>query len=960
MFKQLTKQKWQHKNPLIRLQWIDDLPNGNANDKQTLQYLAIEDPAIEVRLSALQKLNDLRFCLQHIEKYPHEQAKQLLIQLLASAADETLDNQQIAQILALFNSPYEQQQLIINCNIFQLAKNILAEINQQQALADIAIKAISTRVKELAIEKISDISQLKTLQKLINHKNIQQQIRNKLKIHKKAEKQQQNIQQQLEKTCHSLETLAKLPCEDHYQIKLDLLVEQWDEIEHTNLKQLFIERYQTALQKCQHTLQAHNEQQAKHQTIENNKQIQRSICDQLEKHIEKLKADANNYNQAETEKLLNQSQQQWEQSQQIIAPLSIYQRIYKQSSQQIAGYVNANSNLSQVAEQLHQEMIDNFTDLPLNILKSYISDKQDAIDNIHWPKNFSKPQNLQLMQDNLQQAKDLLINFIKIQTEKRNYIDKKTALLKNEISNRNLLAANKLYGHIKKQIEQLNQHFRTTEHEKLQPIADSLQELNDWNEFATSPKKLLLCEKMEKLVEHPLTPGEQAKAVKNIQTEWKQLLSSRFENSANFDENEKLWQRFKVASNKAFEPCLTFYAEKDKQRANNLKQCMDICDMLEDFNTKTDWQKVDWKEVAKIDKTARQEWKNYFSVPASEKQAIYHRFKQIINQIREKLDEERNNNLLARKDLVNKAIQLDSLEQIETAIEKIKRLQQQWKQTGITFFKADREQWGLFKQACDNIFAKRAAQNQQQKQQLQLQLDEINQLLAEIRQLTEHPHDQLLQSHKNFINFKTLIEQKITDLPEHKQKASKNNLQKSCERYESAILQAQQKKSQAVQAAIEQAVELCIQIENTLFQPGSADSQQLQQSFKQIDLIPENIKKHLQLRIAAATQINPESNDTPQKEFIAQSKNNQQALESLAIQLEILCGIESPAGYKNARMQYQLDCLQKGQQLPRTNSEKYNKINNLIETWYAVGGVEPAIRKKLESRLALIKSAIKD
>ena len=62
-----------------------------------------------------------------------------------------------------------------------------------------------------------------------------------------------------------------------------------------------------------------------------------------------------------------------------------------------------------------------------------------------------------------------------------------------------------------------------------------------------------LCVAMERLVETHIDPADKADKIKAMQQEWKRLGGTG---------DQALWNRFKTAADKAFEPCALFFAEQ--------------------------------------------------------------------------------------------------------------------------------------------------------------------------------------------------------------------------------------------------------------------------------------------------------------------------------------------------------------------------------------------------------------
>src|SRR5699024_10317369 len=137
-------------------------------------------------------------------------------------------------------------------------------------------------------------------------------------------------------------------------------------------------------------------------------------------------------------------------------------------------------------------------------------------------------------------------------------------------------------------------------------LKEQLQELQDWHNFAAEPKKEDLCQGMEALIAEALSPPEKANAIQALHQEWRELMSSDQE------ADQALWDRFKEASDKAYEPCQEHFKELDAQRAEKLKERQALCEQLEALLAQTQQADApDWQGLFTIRRQAPQ---SYFAI----------------------------------------------------------------------------------------------------------------------------------------------------------------------------------------------------------------------------------------------------------------------------------------------------------------------------------------------------------
>ena len=169
-------------------------------------------------------------------------------------------------------------------------------------------------------------------------------------------------------------------------------------------------------------------------------------------------------------------------------------------------------------------------------------------------------------------------------------------------------------------------------HQQLNLRIKQLNELRDWQGYAATPRQEELCELMERLAEQNIPPQDKAKKIKAMQSEWKTLGGAA---------DEQLWQRFKTASDKAYEPCKVYFNEQTALKSNNLKRRETLITQLETFISENDWEHADWKAADQINRKAREEWRSAFPVDHKQNRPLQQRFNQLLSQLDEHLAGER-------------------------------------------------------------------------------------------------------------------------------------------------------------------------------------------------------------------------------------------------------------------------------------------------------------------------------
>ncbi len=259
-----------------------------------------------------------------------------------------------------------------------------------------------------------------------------------------------------------------------------------------------------------------------------------------------------------------------------------------------------------------------------------------------------------------------------------------------------------------------------------------VQELKDWRTFATHPKREQFLAEMEKLAAEPLEPTLQAERIRDLRQAWKDLGPVTNHN------DRRLFDRFNHAAEIAFKPCREHFDAQAATRKFNLEQRRKICADLEGYLDGMQWDHADWRAAERILYAAREEWRKFHPVDRSPGRKLEVQFDALTARLHAKLKTEWDRNAEAKQAIVDeaKAIQAAGGDP-RSAIDKIKALQQRWRNIGIVPRRIDQKLWKEFRLACDAVFSQREAARTEQRQVFESQLARAEQLCAEFEQAVE-------------------------------------------------------------------------------------------------------------------------------------------------------------------------------------------------------------------------------
>ena len=185
-------------------------------------------------------------------------------------------------------------------------------------------------------------------------------------------------------------------------------------------------------------------------------------------------------------------------------------------------------------------------------------------------------------------------------------------------------------------------------------------------------------------------------------------LQEQFKESGPVSEvdDPEIWRRYRAAADRFYEARKQHYEELDKARQENLKVQEELCAQAEEWSLSDDW-----KQAADEIKQLQAKWKETGPVPREHADALWNRFRTACDafftrrqEYFQQKDQERLDNLWKKEEMCEEVEKLVKLKSFQSARERVKELQQQWKEVGPVPRDKDDELWQRFRTACDNYF----------------------------------------------------------------------------------------------------------------------------------------------------------------------------------------------------------------------------------------------------------------
>jgi len=453
------------------------------------------------------------------------------------------------------------------------------------------------------------------------------------------------------------------------------------------------------------------------------------------------------------------------------------------------------------------------------------------------------------------------------------------------------------FRHAQKLQDQLPGRQARQHQARITRLGRQLQELRDWLGFAARPKLEAFCEQMEYLAEQPMEPETKAEHIRELQHNWHDLGGTP---------DQELWQRFKEATDHAYEPCHQYFAEKNRLKSANLAKREHIVDQLQEFVENLDWSSCDYKAVDRIQRTARREWSDAKPVDFRANRPLQKQFDRLIKTLNAGLDEERERNEALKQDVVARAEALIDHEPLREATEGAKALQKEWEAIGITHHSEDRKLWKAFRAACDRIFARLSEEREAEQQSRNAAAEEADKLIQQLQELApenvEGGEIRRIQS-----AFDAL------ELPKDRVNALRDRFRKALDQLESRrqALVRSQRYEQWLDAL-------------NAHQKG--------------DVVPVD---HFRARASAP-------------DVVTQEETAADQARALCIRVEIATGAATPPEDQAQRMALQVNRLNEGIKGDQNTESQWDEIDGLLATWCELdpqGGIEARHYERLREAL---------
>lgn len=701
--RKLFKPRWQHRDAAVRATATAAL--DPRRDEEILAHLAREDDSPEVRALAVAALYDLtlldRLIREDGDAGVREHASRRIMALLAGTVEGAPDAATRLRLIEHTNNPRVLHHVVRHGSDPASRQAALAAIHDAAVLYELAIQAPDASLRLAAAERLTDEALLRQLGREGRDKKVVRLARERLKSQQKAESERQQREQEREQALAALEQLARGSADPLFEARLGQLEQRWLGLADS-APQPQRERAQRALARCHQRIEEEREEQRA-------EQARRAAVAERQAALESLRGLLRDLSSATWDQQLGE----------LRSAVDTQQRRWQAAAEEAPG--------DDDQELAFRSQLDEWRRLIALAEAAHDLDDPRQLRELaeHWPARIAAPSSLHQALAPAAPAPPAPGGEPRRGKESHSRHRGLVVALSRELERGNLKHANRLWL---KAEAVLSEERDPWLERQLQRHSERREELRDWHAFAAQPKKQDLCERMERLTDADMDAEERASAIQALHDEWRALMSS------DQDQDQALWDRFKAASDRAYEPCRAHFRELDARRADNLERRRALCRQLADFVAGENWRQADWQAVWEIRRRAPQEWKSLSPVRFTDAREVRKRFSALLAEIDEHLEQAWGEAERQRETLIDEARALARQQDAHQAARDAQELQKRWRANAWLPPARHRRFQKTFRGVMDGIFAARQAAGQAREELRRQRRDQAAALVAEIEQ----------------------------------------------------------------------------------------------------------------------------------------------------------------------------------------------------------------------------------
>ncbi|MGY3728845.1 MULTISPECIES: DUF349 domain-containing protein [Cobetia] len=724
--------RWQHANPTIRSAAAAQLDPETPDQRQILESLILEDPALEVRHAALARMATPERLLPLLDR-ADGLVRERLVELLSGGQDapSLLDREQLVarlddnELLAAIAARGDNQQLRLVA---------LERLTDEAALIHQACHNSIAAVRHAAAARITSQDGLEQLVRGARRdRHVQRQARDTLAQRRADAQQADALNASRDNLLGQMEKLPRQAWEDSVPSRYRSLLREWERLPAADHD--VQQRFEEARLQAYKVISDH---EAREQAIREHERLSANLSTHLEDILTALhqaRADllsrecVNDHDFASLQAQRRLQGERWrELTDQFSAPAELLER-HQRLQQQLQDPLDAWYRHQLCQGEMDAALVDNDLEQMARLERE-----------IAWPAELPLTRTLHAVRQALEAAapqattgdesadeaaatdEPATDSSDKPRTLDLEAISAELDQLDTYLEAGKLKPASRLHRSLRDRTEgQLDSERQT----RLRQLGARVAELRDWQNFVAAPKREQLLEAITTLAEREdLSDEQRDRQHQQLIQQWRSLGDAAASRESS--------QSFRSASD-SIKQQLQDYREARKQaREHNLAMREALCEQLESLNGHA-MGDADPDALRQIRDRAREEWRRHTPVPAGPGRQLSHRFGEALTALQGLIDQRAGEIAAAKQALVDAAEALaDEDAPARARAEQAKALQTRWRELGRAPKGEEQRLWSAFRAACDRIFAARDQDREARDTREQVRLEQWQALIERL------------------------------------------------------------------------------------------------------------------------------------------------------------------------------------------------------------------------------------
>jgi hypothetical protein len=469
----------------------------------------------------------------------------------------------------------------------------------------------------------------------------------------------------------------------------------------------------------------------------------------------------------------------------------------------------------------------------------------------------------------------------------------------------------------------------------VQQLDEALNELRQWKDYVVAPKRIELIEEMDALVGSSEEPAALAEHIRALQQEWRTI------NKGIISEAPADAERFQQAYQAAFKPCQEYFAAQAAVRRENLEARKRVLERLQAFANSQQAEHADYRLVAQVLREAPQEWRSHSPVDRDASRPAEIEFNQAMDRLRQLLNGWYERNEAEKKSLITQARQLAAVDDPTEAVDRVKRLHEQWKETGPVSREQSQALWEEFHGLCDAVYKRREQAYALYSAGLESAKAAANALCEQVEQAQGDPAPDRLAAREKIGEWHAAFDA-LGELPRADARGLHDRFERAIARHEARLAQQDLRDAEAAESNVFEAARHIQAYERAVMQDAPAEQRASLRS------AAESFIAGVARWPKASLQALQQALSRAESASAGDGESRAKALRMLCIRGEILTSTPTPPADEELRREYQMQLLMQGLgQASQTDDRDWDAM--LLE-WIGIGAVAPEVHEDLQRR----------